>query len=68
MMEMRICGWMISMEMLMNVVEAEQEDEVDHRDTCQQSGIALPFNLDLFVFFLFPIVYCLVHLIYNMIG
>jgi hypothetical protein len=35
MMEMRICGWMIWMAMLMNVVEAEQEDEVDHTDTCQ---------------------------------
>jgi hypothetical protein len=68
MMEMRICGWMIWMAMLMNVVEAEQEDEVGHTDTCQKSGIALPFNLDFFVFFLFPIVYCLVHLIYNMIG
>jgi hypothetical protein len=33
-MEMRICGWMIWMEMLMNVVEDEQEDEVDHTDTC----------------------------------
>jgi hypothetical protein len=34
-MEMCICGWMIWMEMLMNVVEAGQEDEVDHTDTCQ---------------------------------
>jgi hypothetical protein len=68
MLEMRVWGWMIWMAMLMNVVEAEQEDEVDHTDRCQQSGIALPFNLDFFVFFLFPIVYCLVHLIYNMIG
>jgi hypothetical protein len=33
-MEMHICGWMIWMEMLMNVVEAKQEDEVDHTDTC----------------------------------
>jgi hypothetical protein len=41
MMEMRVCGWMIWMEMLINVVEAEQEDEVDHTDRCQQSGIAL---------------------------
>jgi hypothetical protein len=30
MMERRIYGWMIWMAMLMNVVEAEQEDEVDH--------------------------------------
>jgi hypothetical protein len=34
-MEMCICGWMMWMAMLMNVVEAEQEDEVDHTDTCQ---------------------------------
>jgi hypothetical protein len=33
-MEMHICDWMIWMAMLMNVVEAEQEDEVDHTDTC----------------------------------
>jgi len=34
-MEMRIYGWMIWMAMLMNVVEAEQEDEVDHTGRCQ---------------------------------
>jgi hypothetical protein len=34
-MEMRICGWMMWMAMLMNVVEVEQEDEVDHTDTCE---------------------------------
>jgi len=35
MMEMRIHGWMIWMAMEMNVVEAEQEDEVDHIGRCQ---------------------------------
>jgi hypothetical protein len=29
-MEMRTCGWMIWMAMAMNVVEADQEDDVHH--------------------------------------
>jgi hypothetical protein len=34
MMEMHICLWIIWMAMLMNVFDAEQEDEVDQTGTC----------------------------------
>jgi hypothetical protein len=53
-MEMRTCGWMIWMAMAINIVEAEQEDDVHH--TQVDANIALPLNLDFFVFFLFLIV------------
>jgi hypothetical protein len=62
-MEMCTHGWMIWMAMAMNVVEAEQEDDVHH--TQVDANIASPLNLDFFVFFF--VSYCCVHLIYNMI-
>jgi hypothetical protein len=51
---MRTRGWMIWMAMAMNVVEAEQEDDVHH--TQVDANISSPLNLDFFVFFLFLIV------------
>jgi hypothetical protein len=42
------------MAMEMNVVEAEQEDDLHH--TQVDANISLPLNLDFFVFFLFLIV------------
>jgi hypothetical protein len=54
MMEMRTHSWMIWMAMAMNVVEAEQEDDVHH--TQVDANIASPLNLDFFVFFFFLIV------------
>jgi hypothetical protein len=53
-MEIRTHSWMIWMAMAMNVVEAEQEDDVHH--TQVDANIASPLNLDFFVFFLFLIV------------
>jgi hypothetical protein len=53
-MEMHTCSWMIWMAMAINIVEAEQEDNVHH--TQVDANIASPLNLDFFVFFLFLIV------------
>jgi hypothetical protein len=61
-MEMRTCDWMIWMAMAINIVEAEQEDDVHH--TQVDANIASPLNLD---FCVFVVSYCCVHLIYNMI-
>jgi hypothetical protein len=54
-MEMRTCGWMIWMAMAMNVVEADQEDDVHHTQVDVSKVVASPLNLDFFVFFLFLI-------------
>jgi hypothetical protein len=61
-MEMCTCGWMIWMAMAINIVEAEQEDDVHH--TQVDANIASPLNLD---FCVFLVSYCCVHLLYNMI-
>ena len=53
-MEMLTCDWMIWMEMAINIVEAEQEDDVHH--TQVDANMASPLNLDFFVLFLFLIV------------